>query len=45
MLPWFWYRWAYRGYLALQRLDRALLEPLLPATVFYNLLLSARKPA
>ena len=45
VLPWFWYRWAYRGYLALQRLDRALLEPLLPATVFYNLLLSARKPA
>lgn len=44
-LPWLWYQWAYRGYLTLQRLDRAVLEPRLPATVFYNLLLSARKPA
>jgi SAM-dependent methyltransferase len=44
-LPWLWYQWAHRGYLALQRLDRALLEPRLPAAVFYNLLLSARKPA
>jgi SAM-dependent methyltransferase len=45
VLPSLWYQWAYRGYLTLQRLDRAVLEPLLPATVFYNLLLSARKPA
>jgi SAM-dependent methyltransferase len=44
-LPWLWYQWAYRGYLTLQRLDRAMLEPRLPATVFYNLLLSARRPA
>jgi hypothetical protein len=29
----------------LQALDRALLEPLLPAALFYNLLLSARAPA
>jgi ubiquinone/menaquinone biosynthesis C-methylase UbiE len=43
-LPWLWYQWAHRGYLTLQRLDRALLEPRLPAAVFYNLLLSARKP-
>ena len=42
-LPWLWYQWACRGYLTLQRLDRALLEPRLPATVFYNLLLSARR--
>jgi ubiquinone/menaquinone biosynthesis C-methylase UbiE len=43
-VPWAWRLYAYRGYLALQRLDRGLLEPLLPATIFYNLLLSARKP-
>jgi ubiquinone/menaquinone biosynthesis C-methylase UbiE len=43
-LPRLWYQWAHRGYLALQRLDRALLEPRLPAAVFYNLLVSARKP-
>ena len=43
-LPRLWYRWAHHGYLALQRLDRALLEPRLPAWLFYNLLLSARKP-
>src|SRR5829696_3259754 len=43
-LPRLWYTWAYHGYLALQRLDRALLEPHLPAWLFYNLLLSARKP-
>jgi len=39
-----WRRFAFEGYLALQRLDRALLEPLLPAGAFYNLLLSARRP-
>jgi ubiquinone/menaquinone biosynthesis C-methylase UbiE len=44
-LPWLWYQWAHRGYLALQRLDRAVLEPRLPAAIFYNLLLSAREPA
>jgi len=44
-LPRLWYKWAYRGYLTLQRLDRALLEPSLPAWLFYNMLLSARKPA
>ena len=44
-LPELWCRYAFRGYLALQRLDRALLEPRLPAALFYNLLLSARRPA
>ncbi len=43
-LPWLWYQYAYRGYLGLQALDRVLLEPRLPAAVFYNLLLSARTP-
>jgi ubiquinone/menaquinone biosynthesis C-methylase UbiE len=43
-VPWAWRQYAYRGYLALQRVDRALLEPRLPAALFYNLLLSARKP-
>jgi ubiquinone/menaquinone biosynthesis C-methylase UbiE len=43
-VPWAWRQYAYRGYLALQALDRSLLEPRLPAAVFYNLLLSARRP-
>jgi len=38
-----WRRFAFRSYLTLQRLDGALLEPRLPAALFYNLLLSARK--
>jgi ubiquinone/menaquinone biosynthesis C-methylase UbiE len=42
-VPWAWRLYAYRGYLALQRLDRRLLEPRLPAAVFYNLMLTARK--
>jgi ubiquinone/menaquinone biosynthesis C-methylase UbiE len=44
-VPWLWYQYAYRGYLGLQALDRAVLEPRLPAALFYNLLLSARAPA
>ena len=36
--------YAYRGYLLLQALDRSLLEPRLPAALFYNLLISARAP-
>ncbi len=44
-VPWAWRLYAYRGYLLLQELDRRLLEPRLPATVFYNLMLSARKVA
>ena len=43
-VPMVWRHYAHRGYLALQALDRALLEPRLPAAVFYNLLLSARAP-
>jgi ubiquinone/menaquinone biosynthesis C-methylase UbiE len=44
-VPWAWRQYAYRGYLALQAVDRALLEGRLPAALFYNLLLSARAPA
>jgi ubiquinone/menaquinone biosynthesis C-methylase UbiE len=44
-IPWLWFQFAFRGYLALQRVDRALLEPRLPPGVFYNLMIAARKPA
>jgi ubiquinone/menaquinone biosynthesis C-methylase UbiE len=43
-IPPAWRRFAFRSYLALQRLDAALLEPHLPAPLFYNLVLSARRP-
>ncbi len=43
-VPWFWRQYAYRGYLTLQALDRTVLEQRLPAAIFYNLLISARKP-
>lgn len=43
-VPWSWQSFAFRSYLALQRLDTALLEPRLPPELFYNLVLSARKP-
>ena len=43
-VPWGWRQYAYRGYLTLQRLDQRLLEGRLPAAIFYNLLISARKP-
>jgi ubiquinone/menaquinone biosynthesis C-methylase UbiE len=43
-VPWRWRVYAYRGYLALQALDRSLLEPRLPAGLFYNLLVSGRAP-
>ena len=36
---------SYLPILAEQDLDRSLLEPRLPAALFYNLLLSARLPA
>ena len=42
-VPWLWRQYAYRGYLTLQSLDRAVLERRLPAAIFYNLLISARK--
>jgi ubiquinone/menaquinone biosynthesis C-methylase UbiE len=43
-VPLGWHRFAFRSYLALQRVDGRLLEPRLPPGLFYNLLLSARKP-
>jgi SAM-dependent methyltransferase len=42
-VPMLWRRYAFHGYLALQRLDERLLEPRLPPAIFYNLLLSARR--
>jgi ubiquinone/menaquinone biosynthesis C-methylase UbiE len=42
-VPWAWRQYAYRGYIVLQQLDRRLLESRLPAAIFYNLMLSARK--
>jgi SAM-dependent methyltransferase len=42
-VPWAWRQYAYRGYLALQQLDRRLLESRLPPAIFYNLMISARK--
>jgi SAM-dependent methyltransferase len=44
-VPHRWRELAFRGYIALQRVDTTLLEPRLPPHVFYNLVLSARKPA
>ncbi|HKA66580.1 MAG TPA: class I SAM-dependent methyltransferase [Solirubrobacterales bacterium] len=44
-VPHRWRRFAFRSYLALQKVDTRLLEPHLPAELFYNLLVSARKPA
>ena len=43
-IPWAWIKYAYRGYILLQRVDRTLLEPHLPPRIFYNLMLAARKP-
>jgi ubiquinone/menaquinone biosynthesis C-methylase UbiE len=43
-VPWSWRIYAYRGYLLLQQVDQRLLESRLPAVVFYNLMLAARKP-
>ncbi len=43
-VPWGWRNYAYRGYLALQKVDRALLEGRLPAAIFYDLIVTARKP-
>jgi hypothetical protein len=38
-----WRQYAFHGYLRLQQLDRRALEPHLPAALFYNLLLTARR--
>ena len=43
-VPWGWRNFAFRSYLALQKVDVTLLEPRLPPQLFYNLVLSARKP-
>jgi ubiquinone/menaquinone biosynthesis C-methylase UbiE len=43
-VPMTWKRYACYGYLLLQRLDQGLLEPRLPPAIFYNLLLTARRP-
>ena len=43
-IPMPWIQYAYRGYLALQQVDRRLLEGRLPAALFYNLLLSGVRP-
>jgi ubiquinone/menaquinone biosynthesis C-methylase UbiE len=43
-VPMRWRSFAFRSYLALQRVDAAMLEPRLPPELFYNLVLSARRP-
>jgi ubiquinone/menaquinone biosynthesis C-methylase UbiE len=42
-VPMLWRQYAFHGYLLLQRVDTNLLEPRLPAAIFYNLLLTARR--
>ena len=44
-VSWKWRNFAFRSYIALQKVDTRVLEPRLPAELFYNLLASARKPA
>jgi ubiquinone/menaquinone biosynthesis C-methylase UbiE len=44
-VSWKWRHFAFRSYIALQKVDTRLLEPRLPAELFYNLLVSGRKPA
>jgi ubiquinone/menaquinone biosynthesis C-methylase UbiE len=43
-VPWGWRNYAYRGYLALQGVDRRLLESRLPPAIFYNLIVTAQRP-
>jgi SAM-dependent methyltransferase len=43
-VPMLWRQYAFHGYLLLQRVDERLLEPLLPPAIFYNLLVTARRP-
>jgi ubiquinone/menaquinone biosynthesis C-methylase UbiE len=42
-IPFGWFRYAYRSYIVLQRVDAAVLEPHLPAAGFYNLMLTAQR--
>jgi ubiquinone/menaquinone biosynthesis C-methylase UbiE len=44
-VPFGWRKFAFRSYIALQKVDTKFLEPHLPAELFYNLLVSARKPS
>jgi ubiquinone/menaquinone biosynthesis C-methylase UbiE len=43
-VPMAWRQYAYHGYIALQKVDRALLEPRLPPAIFYNLMIAGRVP-
>jgi ubiquinone/menaquinone biosynthesis C-methylase UbiE len=43
-VPMAWRQYAYHGYILLQRVDRALLEPRLPPAIFYNLMIAGRSP-
>jgi SAM-dependent methyltransferase len=43
-IPMPWIQYAHKGYLALQQVDRRLLEGRLPPQLFYNLMLAATKP-
>jgi len=43
-VPMAWRQYAYHGYIALQKVDRALLEPRLPPAIFYNLMIAGRAP-
>jgi ubiquinone/menaquinone biosynthesis C-methylase UbiE len=42
-VPMRWRRFAFRSYIALQRVDTKVLEPRLPPELFYNLLISAQR--
>jgi SAM-dependent methyltransferase len=44
-VSWSWRKFAFNSYIALQRVDTRVLEPRLPAELFYNLLASGRRPA
>src|SRR3954447_21619779 len=43
-VPYGWKMYAYRGYIALQEVDKRLLESRLPPAIFYNLMVSGRRP-
>ncbi len=43
-IPMPWIQYAHKGYLALQQVDRRVLEGRLPPQLFYNLMLAASKP-
>ncbi|MBJ7330249.1 MAG: methyltransferase domain-containing protein [Solirubrobacteraceae bacterium] len=44
-IPWPWRQYAFRGYLFWQQVDQRFLEGRLPADIFYNLMVTATKPA